>query len=98
MGIQTLVLFVGVAAALGVSYLAAASGASMRTAGLIAVGFVPLLWALGHLIERVIGRGIWDFAAPYPYRWMDTAPTCATTRGRCRGQPLPEVARVLAQL
>jgi hypothetical protein len=75
MGIQTLVLFVGVAAALGVSYLAAASGASMRTAGLIAVGFVPLLWALGHLIERVVGRGIWDFAAPYPYR--DTERTCS---------------------
>jgi hypothetical protein len=90
MGIQTLVLFIGVASALGVGLLTAASGASLRSAGLIALGFVPLLWILNYLIERLIGREIWHYAAPYPYRWMDVtltddAPSETTdTRGRER--------------
>jgi hypothetical protein len=75
MGIQTLVLFIGVASALGVGLLTAASGASLRSAGLIALGFVPLMWAVTFVIERIIGRDIWDYAAPYPYRWMDVTPT-----------------------
>jgi hypothetical protein len=73
MSIQTVVVFVGVAAALGVSLATAASGASMRAAGFVAIGFVPLMWALTHLIERRIGRDIWHYSAPYPYTWMDVA-------------------------
>jgi hypothetical protein len=61
-------VFIGVAAALGASVLAAASGASMRVAGFIALGFVPLMWAVTHLIERLIHRDIWEYSAPYPYR------------------------------
>jgi hypothetical protein len=78
MGIQTLVLFIGVASALGVGLLTAASGASLRSAGLIAVGFVPFMWAVTYVIERIIGRDIWDYAAPYPYRSMDVTLTDET--------------------
>ena len=74
MGIQSFVVFIGVAAALGVGLITSASGASGTTAGLIAVGFVPLMWALTHAIERLIGRDIWHYSAPYPYRGMDVAP------------------------
>jgi hypothetical protein len=75
MGIQTLVVVIGVASALGVGVLTAASGMSLRSAGLIAVGLAPLMWAVTYVIERIIGRDIWDYAAPYPYRWMDVTPT-----------------------
>jgi hypothetical protein len=74
MGIQSFVVFIGVAAALGVGVLTSASGASGTTAGLIVVGFVALMWALTHTIERLIGRHIWHYSAPYPYRGMEVAP------------------------
>ena len=74
MGIQSFVVFIGIAAALGVGLIASAAGVSGTTAGLIALGFVPLMWALTHTIERVVGRDIWHYAAPYPYRGMDAAP------------------------
>lgn len=75
MGIQTLVVFVGVAITLVLGITTAVWGASLRAAGWIAIGFVPITWALLHLIERLIGREIWRYSAPYPYRWMDAAPT-----------------------
>ena len=74
MGIQSFVVFIGVAAALGVGVITSASGASGTTAGLIAVGFGPLIWAFTHTIERLIGRGIWHYSAPYPYHGMDAVP------------------------
>jgi hypothetical protein len=74
MGIQSLVVLIGVAAAaLGVGLLTAASGASLRTAGFVAVGFVPLMWALTHLTERLTGHDVWHYSSPYPYRWMAVA-------------------------
>ena len=73
MGIQSFVVFIGVAAALGVGVITSASGASATTAGLIAVGFLPLMWALTHAIERLVGRDIWHYSAPYPYGGMDAA-------------------------
>jgi hypothetical protein len=75
MGIQTLVVFIGVATAVGVGLLTVLSGASPRAAGLIAVGFALLMWALTGLIERLIGHEIWQYSAPYPYRGMDVAPS-----------------------
>jgi hypothetical protein len=75
MGIQTLVVFVGVAMALVLGITTAAWGASLRAAGWIAIGFGSIMWALLHLIEWLIGREIWHYSAPYPYRWMDAAPT-----------------------
>jgi hypothetical protein len=75
MGIQALVVFVGVAIALALGITTAAWGASLRVAGWIAIGFVPIMWALLHLIERLMGREIWRYSAPYPYRRMHAAPT-----------------------
>ena len=34
------------------------------------IGFVPAIWAASHVVERLTGRDMWHFSAPYPYRWM----------------------------
>ncbi|HKT79117.1 MAG TPA: hypothetical protein VJP86_02770 [Vicinamibacterales bacterium] len=70
MGIQSLVVYIGIVAALGVGILLGTSGASPRAAGFAVLGFVVVMWAVTHLIERLIRRGIWHYSAPYPYRSM----------------------------
>jgi hypothetical protein len=35
------------------------------------MSFVPVMWAIMYLLERVLGREIWQYSAPYPYRWME---------------------------
>jgi hypothetical protein len=56
-----------VALALGV--VAAASESRLLIRALI-VGFGPAIWAVSHVVERLAGRDLWHFSAPYPYRWM----------------------------
>jgi hypothetical protein len=58
MGIQTLVVFIAGAAALGVGLLTAGSAASLRAAGFIALGFAVRMWAVTYLIEELIGPDI----------------------------------------
>jgi hypothetical protein len=85
MGIQTLVVFTGVTIALALGITTVALGASLRVAGWMAIGLVPFMWALLHLIERLLGREIWHYTAPYPYRRMKGAPVAEpvlTTRER----------------
>ena len=36
----------------------------------LAIGFGAAVWAIAHALERMLGRGIWHFSAPYPYRSM----------------------------
>jgi hypothetical protein len=73
-GVQTFIVFIGVAAALGVGIMISALEVSGRTAGLIVAGLVALIWVLTEVIEKLIGRDIWHLPAPYPYRWMDEGP------------------------
>ena len=70
MGIQVLVVFVGLIIALSVGVLAGMLELSAPLLGWLAIGLVPLLWTLLYLTERVIGREIWHYTAPYPYGWM----------------------------
>ena len=55
--------------ALALGIIAAASESRLLTRALI-IGFVPAMWGLAHLVERLTGRDLWHFSAPYPYRWM----------------------------
>jgi hypothetical protein len=71
-GIQALVVFVGLTIALIVGVLAGTSEVA-GLAGWLAIGLVPLIWASVYLMERVIGRQIWQHTAPYPYPWMQVA-------------------------
>jgi hypothetical protein len=64
MGTVVLALALGVGAALSNSRLFVAAATT---------GIAPLLWGASHLIERLTGRDLWHFSAPYPYRWMREA-------------------------
>ena len=73
MGIQAVVVFIGLVFALAIGVVAGTWYASSRLAGWLAIGSVPVLWGLLYFIERVIGRDIWHYTAPYPYWSMQTA-------------------------
>jgi hypothetical protein len=69
------------AIALGV--IAGTSESRLLTRGLVVV-FVPAIWAVSRLLERLRGRDIWRFMAPYPYRWMRDEGASAMARPRVR--------------
>ena len=71
MGIQALVVFIGLTIALMGGVLAGTFEVGARLAGWLAIGLVPVMWTLLYLTERMIGREIWHYTAPYPYRWME---------------------------
>jgi hypothetical protein len=64
--IRTIVILVG-ALALGI---AGVSWGGPTLLGVLVLGVVPMMWGALHLLERSIGRDIWQCDAPYPYRWM----------------------------
>jgi hypothetical protein len=64
MGTVVLALALGVGAALSDSRLFVA---------VATIGMAPLIWGASHLIERLTGRDLWYFSAPYPYRSMQEA-------------------------
>jgi hypothetical protein len=39
-------------------------------APLLVIGFGAAVWASSHLVDRIAGHDVWDFSAPYPYRWV----------------------------
>ena len=80
MGIQALVVFVGLAIALIAGVFTAPFESGARVAGWLAIGLVPVLSALLHVTERVIGREIWHYRAPYPYRRMKVATVAEVSR------------------
>ena len=86
MGIQAVVVFIGVAFALAAGVLAGAWYGDSPLAGWVAVGSVPVLWGLMYVIERVTGREIWRYTAPYPYSSMQAA-----SRGKTAVRNVPEL-------
>ena len=86
MGIQAVVVFIGVAFALAAGALAGAWYGDSPLAGWVAVGSVPVLWGLMYVIERVTGREIWRYTAPYPYSSMQAA-----SRGETAVRNVPEL-------
>jgi len=79
-GIQVLVVFAGLSIALSVGVLAGMLELSAPLVGWLAIGLVPVLWTLVHLTERVIGREIWHYTAPYPYREVQVATTAEASQ------------------
>jgi hypothetical protein len=79
-GIQALVVFVGLIIALTVGFFAGTLEVGARFAGWLAIGLVPVMWTLLYLAERVIGRDVWHYTAPYPYRWMEVATVAEASR------------------
>jgi hypothetical protein len=64
-GIQALVVSVGIVAAL-VLGIWGASFDNLNGAGWLVIAVVPAVWAAVRLTERLIGRDIWEYTAPYP--------------------------------
>jgi hypothetical protein len=64
MGVQTLVVFIAVALPLALVITIVSLGLSLRVAGLMILAVLPVVWAVMHVIERRIGRGIWQYSAP----------------------------------
>jgi hypothetical protein len=79
--------------ALMVGVLVGTLEASVRLAGWLAIGLVPVVWTLLYLTERMIGRDIWHYAAAYPYRRMEEIAT-VTQAPRPPRAPEPTLARV----
>jgi len=50
--------------ALALGVVAAVSENRLWIRALI-IGVVPAIWAVSHVIERVTGRDMWNFSAPY---------------------------------
>ena len=55
--------------ALALGIIAGISESRLLTRVLI-IGFAPAVWAASHVVERLRGRDMWHFTAPYPYPWM----------------------------
>jgi hypothetical protein len=67
--------------ALALGIIAGASE-SRLLAGALVIGFVPAIWVVSQALQRLTGRDMWHFRAPYPYRWMREAGETATPRPR----------------
>ena len=67
--IRTIVVLASIVGALAAGVLGAYLGDSRLLVALVA-GVMAMLWGLLHLVEESIGRDIWRFEAPYPYRSM----------------------------
>ena len=67
--VRTVVVLVSIGGALAVGITGEAWG-GQKPSGVLVLGAVPLMWGALHLLERSMGRDIWQFDAPYPYRWM----------------------------
>ena len=73
------------ALALGIS--AGISESRLLTRALI-IGFAPAVWAASYVIERLTGRDMWHFTAPYPYPWMRESGDAASTPPNAPGKPV----------
>ena len=80
-------VFTIVVLALALGVVVGASESRLLTRTLI-VGFVPVIWAVSHAIERFTGRDMWHFSAPYPYRWMGERGDTATPRPNAGRKPV----------
>jgi hypothetical protein len=36
----------------------------------LVIAFIPVIWGVSQVVERLTGRDMWHLTAPYPYRWM----------------------------
>jgi len=78
-----------VALALALGIVGAASESRVLLRALI-VGFVPVMWGVSLLFERLTGRDMWHFHAPYPYRWMREEGDTARRRPTSPGKPVED--------
>ena len=66
---RTAFVLTTIALALALAIVAGTSDNRLLTRALI-IGFAPAIWAASHLVERLTGRDMWHFTAPFPRPWM----------------------------
>ena len=82
---RTAFVLTTIALALALGIIAGIAESRLLTRALI-IGFAPAIWAASRVAERLTGRDMWHFTAPYPYPWMrdsgDAASTPPNTPGK----------------
>ena len=73
--------------ALALGIIAGIAESRLFTRALI-IGFAPGIWAASHVVERLTGRDMWHFTAPYPYPLMRESTDAASTPPSSLGKPL----------
>jgi hypothetical protein len=73
--------------ALVLGIIAGISESRLLTRALI-IGFAPAIWAASHVAERLTGRDMWHFTAPYPYPWMRERAEAASMSPVALGKPV----------
>lgn len=84
---RTAFILTTIVLALALGIIAGVSESRLLPRALI-IGFVPAVWAASHVIERLTGRDMWHFAAPYPYRWMREGRDAASPAPGALGKPV----------
>jgi len=73
--------------ALALGIIAGISESRVLTRALI-IGFVPAIWAASYVVERLTGRDMWHFTAPYPYSWMRESGDAAARTPSATAKPV----------
>ena len=73
MAVQVLVVVFGLVIALSVGMVAGMPEGGAPFLGWLIIGMLPGLSGLLYVAERMIGREIWQYTAPYPHRRMGVA-------------------------
>ena len=73
--------------ALVLGIIAGIAESRLLTRALI-IGFAPVIWTASHVVERLTGRDMWHFTAPYPYPLMRESVDAASTPPSSLGKPL----------
>src|SRR3954462_2890991 len=84
---RTVFVLTTVVLALALGIIAGISESRLLTRALI-IGFAPVMWCASHLVERLSGRNMWHFLAPYPYPWMRESAGSASTLPSAVGRRL----------
>ena len=76
--------------ALALGIIAGVLESRLLTRALI-IGFAPAVWAASHVVERLSGRDMWHFSAPYPYPWMRDSGDAVSTPPSALVQPVDNI-------
>ena len=91
---RTAFVFTTIVLALALGIVAGVSESRLLTRALI-IGLVPAMWAASHVVERLTGRDMWHFTAPYPYPWMRESGDAAATPPRALGKPVEDTVETV---
>ena len=87
---RTAFVLTTIALALALGIIAGISESRLLTRALI-IGFAPAIWAASLVVDRLTGRDMWHFTAPYPYPWMRDSGDAVSTPPSALVQPVDNI-------